>query len=130
IAQAATKKLAIDMLRGELGAESQAALDAAFEEARRAAADATQEDDARLEAIQLTALLPGADELLAPLALDADAADAVRLAAIRGLIPSGGMKAWRDLAAAFPGQPPAWQGAVLDGLLARGNRTTLLLDEL
>jgi putative heme-binding domain-containing protein len=54
----------------------------------------------------------------------------VRQRAIRGLITSGGIPAWKKLVAEFPGQPPAWQGAVLDGLLARSDRTALLLDEL
>src|SRR5690606_31959448 len=107
--QAATKKLAIDALRSELSAESQAALDAAFEKARRLAIDEAQAEDARLEAIELAALLPGADALLVPLALDADAADAVRLRAVRGLIKHGDMRAWKELVADFPGQPPAWQ---------------------
>jgi putative membrane-bound dehydrogenase-like protein len=130
IAQAAAKNFGIDALRAELGADSQAAVDHAFDEARRSAADEAQAEDARLEAIELAALLPEADALLVPLALDEDATDAVRLRAIRGLIKSGEMQAWKELVAEFPGQPPAWQGAVLDGLLARHNRTALLLDEL
>jgi putative membrane-bound dehydrogenase-like protein len=130
LAQAGAKKLSVESLRRELNAESQSALDGVFAEARDAAADAEQTEDARLEAIELAALLPGADALLVPIALDEDAADPVRLRAIRGLIKSGKLAAWQELVAEFAGQPPAWQGAVLDGLLASGNRTTLLLDEL
>lgn len=130
IAQAAAKKLSIEMLRNELTAELQAALDGEFAAARQVAADAEQPEEARLEAISLAALLPEADELLLPLALDEDAADAVRLRAVRGLVKAGKPATWQELVGGFAGQAPAWQGAVLDGLLARGPRTTLLLDEL
>jgi putative heme-binding domain-containing protein len=117
----------IESVRRQLSDATRAKFDGVLTTARIAAADASRSEPARRAAIGLTGLAGGAEELTA-IALN-DPAQSIRLQAISALSKAAPLEPWRALLDHFASDPPAIQRAVLDGLFARGDRLSLLLDE-
>ncbi len=91
------------------------------------AADAEQEMDHRREAIDLLVHDPAAVETLIDLALD-DAAAGVRSQALGALARRSELDPWKLLVDRFAAESPTIRRAIVAGLLARKERTELLLD--
>ncbi|MEO2047007.1 MAG: PVC-type heme-binding CxxCH protein [Pirellulales bacterium] len=100
-----------------------------LEEAERTAAQTTAEPTLRVEAIRLLGQMQHGLSLLTRLAAD-EPNQSVRLQAIGALAAHPNLQPWHDFIEQFASQTPAIRRAVLDGLLARPDRTALLLDAL
>lgn len=118
-----------DEALSQLDEADRARLAAATARASTAAQDAASSDEAHCEAIDLAALSPASSPLLVDLALD-DVAAAVQQQAVAALVPAAAIEPWQRLIAGFPAASPGVQRAILDGLLTRTERTSLLLDEI
>ena len=89
----------------------------------------TASPDERIEAIRLLGSLRHGSSSLVRLATS-EPIRSVRLQAIAALAMLPELPPWRELLTQFATQTPAIRRAVLDGLLARPDRTSLLLDAL
>ena len=116
-------------IREKLDATQRAELDQVINEAWILASSADETAERRIEAIELLALQAGASSSLAPLALE-ETSLAIRLAAIDALGQQSDLGPWQQLLAQFPRELPEVRRRVLDGLLARSERASLLLDEI
>lgn len=105
------------------------AVDRVFANSLAAAADHSLPASERAEAVDLLAFSKNGLDRLAELAAG-ETDQALRLRAIAALLPAGEDDIWKTLAAGFRGESPEVRGAILDGLLARGSRTALLLDQI
>jgi putative heme-binding domain-containing protein len=103
-------------------------LDHAFTDARSVAQDAKSSPADRGEAIDLLTLTNDSPPLISALATD-DLSQEVRLRSIAALASLPAMEPWQALVAGYVSESPSVQRAILDGLLSREDRTTLLLDE-
>jgi putative membrane-bound dehydrogenase-like protein len=119
----------LDNVRGKLDKNIVAKVDQAIAAAKAAATATDRTDAVRCEAIDLVAFANDAAAVLTPLA-EADKSQAVRLRAIAALSTNKDVAPWKQLLAQFLGQTPAVQRAILDGLFASVERTSLLLDEI
>ena len=128
LAEAARRGKSADSVLAELPDKNCSALMELFDEAMETAADDQQSDDQRCAAIELAALSGRVDEAVAEIA-DSDLSQAVSLRAIATVTDSSQLATWRKLLAGFSQEPPAIRTAILDGVLARPERTSLLLDE-
>jgi putative membrane-bound dehydrogenase-like protein len=89
--------------------------------------DGAYEASLRRSAVDLLGFLPNTTEVL--LALVANTQDStLRTAAISALARQPGVDHWQPLLDGFPSDTPVARRAILDGLLANGERTKLLLD--
>ncbi|MCA9228313.1 MAG: c-type cytochrome, partial [Planctomycetales bacterium] len=119
----------LSRLRQTLSAEQQTALDGVFQTALRQATDEQVDEGARAAAIALLVYDSSAHPKLADLAA-ANASQAVRLAAIGALARTSVEAKWPELLGNFRSESPAVRTALLNAVLARANRTQLLLDEI
>ncbi|MBW3597274.1 MAG: alkaline phosphatase, partial [Planctomycetes bacterium] len=119
----------LDALANELPAGTKAAVEDVFATAARVAQDRSAPDAARIEAIELSALSDESQDALAALALE-EPSQSVRVRAIGAAARSGDLNLWRDLLTRFRRETPAVRSAILDGALARAERTHILLDEI
>lgn len=119
----------LSRLRQTLSAEQQTALDGVFQTTQRQAADEQVDEGARAAAIALLVYDSSAHPKLADLAA-ANASQAVRLAAIGALARTSVEAKWPELLGNFRSESPAVRTALLNAVLARANRTQLLLDEI
>ncbi len=117
----------IEDIRANLKPGTREQLDEKFAAARRDAADPKRSDEARGEAVDLLAAAGDANAI-AEIGGN-DSSQTLRLRAIAALERMNVLDPWRGLLERFSGDAPAVQRAVLDGVLARGDRTSLLLDE-
>jgi putative membrane-bound dehydrogenase-like protein len=115
-------------VRSRLASGSQHKLDRALQDARRDATDARQQVTARCDAIDLLACTDNSTPILLPLAVN-DPQQPIRLRAIAALARSSDLKPWQQVLASYTNATPALKGAILDGSLSSGPRTSLLLDE-
>jgi putative membrane-bound dehydrogenase-like protein len=99
-----------------------------LDESIATANDLNEPDERRCKAVDLAALSGRADGAVANIAAG-DPSQAVRLRAIAALTADSNLSAWRTLLAGFSKESPAIRSAILDGVLARPERTSLLLDE-
>ena len=83
----------------------------------------------RESAISVLAYIPDTAELLVPLTVR-DAEQATRVAAIASLARQPGLEAWQTLLDGFASDTPAARRAIIDGVLARPERTLVLLDRI
>jgi putative heme-binding domain-containing protein len=104
-------------------------LDRALAAARDVATDTHQSDDARGEALNLAAFHDEGSAILAGVAAS-DPSQALRLRALALLADGDAAEPYTRLLMNFSSEPPAIQRAILDGLLARNDRTSLLLDDI
>jgi putative membrane-bound dehydrogenase-like protein len=116
----------IEEIRAKLEAGTREKLDEKFAAARRDAADPKRSDEARGEAIDLLAAAGDANTI-AEIARN-DSSQTLRLRSIAALARMNVLDPWRGLLEQFAGDAPAVQRAVLDGVLPRGDRTSVLLD--
>ena len=116
-------------VRASLDDKTRAKVDQAIAAARTAATSVDKADPVRCEAIDLVAFANDATNILRPLA-ETDKSQGVRLRAIAALATNKDVEPWKQLLAQYPSQTPAIQRAILDGLFASVERTTLLLDEI
>jgi putative heme-binding domain-containing protein len=128
LAEAKRRGKAPTAVLGVLPAKSRARLMHAFDEAMATANDRNASDEQRAQAVELAALSGRANSAVAKIAAG-DLSMAVRLRAIAALGADSELSQWRTLLAGFAHEPPAIRSAILDGLLARSDRTSLLLDE-
>ena len=94
-----------------------------------AAVDRQKTNAERCEAIDLAAYSGRANAEIAKLAID-EPTPAVRLRALAALAGLKDLESWRTLLGRFSQEPAAIRSAILDGVLAKPDRTSLLLDEL
>jgi len=123
------KGASLDAIASALNGADRDKLRQAFVDARTVAVDAAQPDSARGEALDLLGLAGDSADVVTALALD-DTSQAVRLRAIESLGRMPALEPWRELLARFTSETPVVQRTLLDGLLARPERTALLLDEI
>jgi putative membrane-bound dehydrogenase-like protein len=124
------QRLSLDATTKRLGDESaKQKLAAVFERAGRVAADGKAAETARMAAIDLLAYRSDAESQLASLALQ-EPVQTVRVRAIAALSQQTSVESWRQLLAKFPGETPAVRRAILDAVLSRNERTSLLLDSI
>jgi putative membrane-bound dehydrogenase-like protein len=119
----------LDFQRTKLSGRDRSELDHMFASARVDAANSNQPDDRRCEAIDLLAFSDDSTAALVPLAL-AEPRQAVRLRAIAALAKCRDLGPWRQLLERLSRETPIVQRAILDGVLASADRTSLLVDEL
>ncbi len=122
------QRKSLQSLLDKSGDDVEAGILTHFERAAVLAGNKKSPDNERIEAIQLLALHTDAN-ILGVLAQD-QTSQAVRIAAIDALRRHAGLEPWQALIKSFPSESPAIRGPILDGLLARADRTTLLLDEI
>jgi putative membrane-bound dehydrogenase-like protein len=126
---AARRRVSLDELIADVESnEMRDKLLAALDRIATVAGDREANLRARVEAVELLGYSGNVDAL-ADLSSKEPAA-AVRIAAIAALARTSATEPWRKLAAGFRREPPAIRGAILDGLLANAERSTLLLDEI
>jgi len=116
-------------IKSKLSDAQRGQLEQAFAKARATAQNPTSSDAARGEALDLLAGTEDSTPLIAALAAN-DASQQVRLRAIAALGGLSSLEPWQALVRHFSNETPALQQAILDGLIARNDRTALLLDEI
>ncbi|MEX2175999.1 MAG: PVC-type heme-binding CxxCH protein [Pirellulaceae bacterium] len=92
-------------------------------------ADEGDKPELRQSAVAVLGYVPEASDVLLPL-VARDAQQDLRLAAIAALARQPGTEPWLALLDGFPSDTPAARRAIIDGVLASGERTSLLLDAL
>lgn len=120
---------ALAPLLKQLPAEAQAAVQEVFAAAAKTAQDRTAAPEARLEAIDLLGLWADSQAVLKQLSLS-EPVQEVRVRAISAVSRSSNLEVWSELLSRFRRETPAVRGAILDGALARTDRTNVLLDEI
>ncbi|MEQ8790913.1 MAG: c-type cytochrome [Pirellulaceae bacterium] len=108
--------------------ETRTRLQAAVDRIAAVAADAKAAPARRIESIDLLGHV-GAGGVLQTLAMS-EAIVEVRRAALAALARTSAVEPWKKLAASLRAESPTIRGAILDGLLARTERTQFLLDEI
>ena len=119
--------VSLDAVVAKLDQKSRQALNAAFAAARADATNSKRTEAVRCEAIDLIAYAKDASAVLLPLAAG-ETNQAVRLRAIAALGRSRDLAPWKQLLSGFASDTPTLQRAILDGIFARPDRTTLFLD--
>lgn len=109
--------------------ETQDAVKAIFAAASQTAQDSAAAEDQRREAIDLLVWSGASRDVLKTLTLS-DPSLAVRQRAVTALTRSGDLETWRELIKRFRRETPTLRTALLDGALARADRTHVLLDEI
>jgi putative heme-binding domain-containing protein len=119
----------LDVILKQSPAETQQAIQSVLADASQIAQDNTAEPAARMEAIDLLAHSAKSFDALKGLALS-EPAQTVRVRAVAAAARSGDLALWQELIHRFRRETPAVRSAILDGALARSERTAVLLDEI
>jgi putative membrane-bound dehydrogenase-like protein len=114
-------------LQASLTDAARHSLDQAFADARVDAADTSQPEHIRGEAIDLLACSDESMPVLTTLAED-DSSPMIRARAIQALSLSSELEPWRRLLNRLANETPSLQAAILEGVLASSARTSLLLE--
>jgi putative heme-binding domain-containing protein len=122
-------RVALDEFDDTVDAIGRPGLNRALTQARDVATDAGQLETLRCESLNLAAFHDEGVAMLAELAAS-DQSQPVRLRAIALLGESDAVAPFRRLLQNFSDEPPKVQGAIVDGLLKRNERISLLLDEI
>jgi putative membrane-bound dehydrogenase-like protein len=122
-------RVALDESDDTVDAIGRPGLNRALTQARDVATDAGKLETLRCEALNLAAFHDEGVAMLAELAAS-DQSQPVRLRAIALLGESDAVAPFRRLLQNFSDEPPKVQGAIVDGLLKRNERISLLLDEI
>ena len=129
LAEAARSGASVASVRGKLEKAQQLELDQLFDEAQVVALNLSEPDSARGAAIDLLALSSDTAQTLVPIAID-DPSQSVRFRAISRLSQRTEVEPWRRLLAGFSSELPSARREILDGVLARSDRTNWLLNEI
>jgi putative membrane-bound dehydrogenase-like protein len=129
LAEAANRGRPAESVLAVLEAHVRSKLIELFDEATATALDQAQPDEMRCNAIELAALSGRAGDAVARVAVD-EPSPVVRLRAIAAMTRISDLAPWRNLLARFPQEAHAVRAAIVDGILTRPDRTSLLLDEL